>query len=65
MTKQETQRKMKWMKENTIRKEFRLSKVSDLDIIKFLEGQPKDFKFNPYIKALIRENIENQKRASN
>jgi len=58
MNKQETQRKMKWMKENTIRKEFRLSKVSDLDIIEFLESQPKEFKFGPYVKALIRKNID-------
>lgn len=58
-------KRLEWNAKNIIRKEVALSKVSDLDIIEFLNHVPNDFKFNTYVKELIRRDIESKKRGNN
>ena len=62
MGKMANKKRLEWNAKNIKRKEIALSKVSDLDIIEFLNHVPNDFKFNTYVKELIRRDIKNNEK---
>lgn len=57
MTKTTTKR-LQWEKETQRHFAFKVSKISEKDMVDFIESKPS---FNAYVKDLIRQDMEAQK----
>ena len=53
-----TEKRLKWEKETQRRFAIKVSRISEKDMVDFLEGKPS---YNAYIKGLIRKDMEKNK----